>query len=65
MSRNEMSDSDFVSFQDKFYDLLQNFGVSEIDCEHKRWDDICEIRNKVVEFIEEQNYLQIHELPED
>ena len=57
MSRTEMSDDKFVKFQDQFYCLLENFGVTKITCEHKYFNEICEVRNKVAEFIEEQVYM--------
>jgi len=57
MSRSEMSDDKFVKFQDDFYNLLEKYGVSEINNDHKHFNEICEIRNKVAEFIEEQVYL--------
>jgi hypothetical protein len=57
MSRIELDDGAFAKFQDDFYDLLEKYGVSHIDCEHVNFNEICEIRNKVVEFIEEEKYL--------
>jgi hypothetical protein len=47
-------DSDFIKFQDDFYNLLEKYGVSEITGEHPRFNDICNLRNNVAEFIEEQ-----------
>ena len=65
MTRKEMSDQQFNKFQDDFFDLLQENGVSKITCDHPRWNDICDIRNRVAEFIEEQVYLQVWEESED
>ena len=60
MSRIEMSDSEFIKFQDDFYNLLEKHGVTEITCDHQHFNQICEIRNKVAEFIEEEKYLNQH-----
>ena len=60
MSRIEMSDSEFTKFQDDFYNLLEKYGVTEITCDHQHFNQICEIRNKVAEFIEEEKYLNQH-----
>jgi len=60
MSRTEMSDSEFTKFQDDFYNLLEKYGVTKIACDHQHFNQICEIRNKVAEFIEEENYLNQH-----
>ena len=57
MSRIELSESSFVKFQDDFYNLLEKYGVSEIKNDHKHFNEICEIRNKVIEFIEEEKFL--------
>ena len=54
MSRIEKSDSEFTKFQDDFYNLLEKHGVTEITCDHQHFNQICEIRNKVAEFIEEE-----------
>ena len=56
MSANEMTDDNFIRFQDDFYDLLEKYGVKNIDCEHKQWQEICILRNKVVEFIESETW---------
>ena len=50
-----MDDSDFMTFQDDFYNLLGKYGVEDnqpINCEHKK----CSLRNKVFEFIENENW---------
>ena len=57
MSRIELSDSNFVKFQDDFFNLLEKYGVSEINNDHKHFNEILEIRNKVLEFIEEEKFL--------
>ena len=56
MSANEMTDDNFIRFQDDFYDLLEKYGVKNIDCEHKQWQEICKLRNKIVEFIESETW---------
>ena len=56
MARIEMSDDSFIKFQDEFYDLLEKYGVSEVDSEHPRFDRILELRNSVAEFIEEEKW---------
>jgi len=56
MTAKEMSDKQFVKFQDDFYDLLENYGVSSIDVEHPQFTDICNLRDRVAEFIEQENY---------
>ena len=61
MPRKEMSDQQFNKFQDDFFDLLEKNGVSKITCDHPKWNEICDIRNRVAEFIEEQVYLQVWE----
>jgi molecular chaperone GrpE (heat shock protein) len=50
-------------FQDDFYNLLEKHGVTEITCDHQHFNQICEIRNKVAEFIEEEKYLNQHKDP--
>ena len=54
MSAKEMNDNQFINFQDDFYNLLEKHGVSEIDIEHPQFQDICKLRNKVAEFIEQE-----------
>lgn len=54
MSAKEMSDNQFINFQDDFYNLLEKYGVSSIDIEHPRFMEMCRVRNKVVEFIEQE-----------
>jgi hypothetical protein len=45
-----------LSFQDDFYNLLEKYGVSSIDIEHPQFKSICNLRNKVAEFIEQENF---------
>jgi hypothetical protein len=56
MTANEMQDKDFINFQDDFYNLLEKYGVSSIDIEHPQFKSICDLRNRVVEFIEQENF---------
>tara|TARA_R100000278_G_C5435590_1_gene151805 strand:+ start:50 stop:220 length:171 start_codon:yes stop_codon:yes gene_type:complete len=48
-----MSDAEFITFQDDFYNLLEKYGVESIDCGHPKFNEICFVRDQVVEFIEE------------
>ncbi len=54
MTAKEMTDNNFINFQDDFYNLLEKYGVSSIDIEHPQFETICNLRNKVVEFIEQE-----------
>lgn len=54
MTAKEMSDEWFINFQDDFYNLLEKYGVSTIDIEHSEYESICNLRNKIVEFIEQE-----------
>ncbi len=54
MTAEELSDTNFINFQDDFYNLLEKYGVSSIDVEHPEFKTICNIRNNVVEFIEQE-----------
>ena len=56
MTAKEMTDNNFINFQDDFYNLLEKYGVSSIDIEHPQFETICNIRNKVVEFIEQETW---------
>jgi len=56
MTAKEMTDTTFINFQDDFYNLLEKYGVSSIDIEHPQFKSICDLRNKVAEFIEQENY---------
>jgi len=51
-----MKDNDFINFQDDFYNLLEKYGVGSIDIEHPQYMAICLLRNRVVEFIEQENF---------
>jgi len=54
MTAQELSDINFINFQDDFYNLLEKYGVSSIDVEHPEFKTICNIRDNVVEFIEQE-----------
>ena len=56
MTAKEMTDNNFINFQDDFYNLLEKYGVSSIDIEHPKFETICNLRNKVVEFIEQETW---------
>tara|TARA_B100001093_G_C26649662_1_gene936910 strand:- start:583 stop:768 length:186 start_codon:yes stop_codon:yes gene_type:complete len=56
MTAKEMKDNDFINFQDDFYNLLEKYGVGSIDIEHPQYMAICLLRNRVVEFIEQENF---------
>ena len=45
---------EFKFFQDDFYNLLEKYGVDSIDIEHPEFNTICNLRNKVFEFIENE-----------
>ena len=59
MTAKEMTDTTFINFQDDFYNLLEKYGVSSIDIEHPQFKSICDLRNKVAEFIEQENYKEV------
>jgi hypothetical protein len=59
MTAQEMKDSDFINFQDDFYNLLEKYGVSNIDIEHPQYSQICLLRNKVAEFIEQELFEEV------
>ena len=48
-----MKDSDFYKFQDDFYDLLEKYGVININSEHQDFNMICDKRNDIIDFIDE------------
>ena len=54
MTAQEMNDDNFINFQDDFYNLLEKYGVSSINIEHPQFETICNLRNSVVEFIEQE-----------
>ena len=58
MTAKELSDDNFINFQDDFYNLLEKYGVSSINIEHPQFETICNLRNSVVEFIEQELYSQ-------
>ena len=54
MTATELSDDNCINFQDDFYNLLEKYGVSSIDIEHPQFATICNIRDSVIEFIEQE-----------
>ncbi len=56
MTAKEMKDINFIKFQDDFYNLLEKNGVGSIDIEHPQYMSILLLRNRVVEFIEQENF---------
>ena len=50
-----MRDGEFITFQEDFYDLLEKYGVKDIDQGHPKFNEICHIRNKVSDLITELN----------
>ena len=48
-----MKDSDFYKFQDDFYDLLEKYGVININSEHQDFNMSCDKRNDIIDFIDE------------
>ena len=38
---------------DIFYDFLERHGVGQVDCNHKQWDKILDLRNQIADFIEQ------------
>ena len=47
-----MTDTEYLQFQDDFYNLLEKYGVKQVDCEHPHWDAICKERNNTMELID-------------
>lgn len=45
----------YWAFQDDFYNLLEKYGVKEVNGYHPRWNEICNIRNVVYDFIESED----------
>jgi len=54
-----MTDSDFIKFQDDFYDLLEKYGVKQVDGDHTNFDEICEARNNLSDFVDKLKTLQL------
>ena len=48
-----MKDNDFIKFQDDFYDLLEKYGVKNVDGDHPSFNEICDKRNNIADFIDE------------
>ena len=61
MTAKEMEDNDFINFQDDFYNLLEKYGVSNIDIGHPQYSQICLLRNKVAEFIEQELFEEVYD----
>ena len=59
MTAKELSDDNFINFQDDFYNLLEKYGVSNINIEHPQFETICNLRNSVVEFIEQELWNEV------
>jgi len=59
MTATELSDVNFINFQDDFYNLLEKYGVSSITIEHPQFETICNLRNSVVEFIEQELWSEV------
>ena len=59
MTATELSDDNFIKFQDDFYNLLEKYGVSSISIEHPQFETICNLRNSVVEFIEQELWSEV------
>ena len=59
MTAKEMTDDNFINFQDDFYNLLEKYGVSSITIEHPQFETICNLRNSVVEFIEQELWSEV------
>ena len=48
----KMNDGKFIMFQDDFYNLLEKYSRNKVNCEHKKWNEICKTRNDVANFID-------------
>jgi len=46
-----MSDGNFINFQDDFYNLLEKYGVKDVDGDHVHFDEICKKRDELADFI--------------
>ena len=46
-----MKDNDFINFQDDFYNLLEKYGVKDVDGDHINFADICFARDNLADFI--------------
>ena len=52
MSRTSKVEIDYVKTQDRIFDFIQKEIQQEVNCDHEYWNDICEIRNQIVNLIE-------------
>jgi len=67
-----MKDSDFIKFQDDFYDLLGKYGVSEYYCmtssggkDQDMFNKVCSVRDNLVNFIDKLKRVEIKDLQEN
>ena len=62
-----MKDSDFINFQDDFYDLLIKYGVHEDYCstniqgsnDQDMFNKVCSVRDNLVNFIDKLKRVEI------
>ena len=54
-----MRDSDFIIFQDDFYNLLEKYGVKQVDGDHTNFNEICDARNSLSDFVDKLKILQL------
>ena len=51
-----MTDSDFITFQDDFYDLIEKYGsVKIVDCDASQFNEICGARDTIIDLIDKIN----------
>jgi len=50
-AKARMSDGNFINFQDDFYNLLEKYGVKDVDGDHVHFDEICKKRDELADFI--------------
>tara|TARA_R100001480_G_C4657066_1_gene171648 strand:+ start:340 stop:552 length:213 start_codon:yes stop_codon:yes gene_type:complete len=67
-----MEDSDFIDFQDDFYDLLVKYGVSEYYCmtssegqDQDMFQKVCSVRDNLVNFIDKLKRVETKDLQEN
>ena len=67
-----MEDSDFIDFQDDFYDLLVKYGVSEYYCmtssggkDQDMFNKVCSVRDNLVNFIDKLKRVETKDLQEN
>ena len=54
-----MTDSEFAKFQDDFYDLIEKYSVKIVDCDDSQFNEICAVRNTVIDLIDKINSWQL------